>query len=265
MRFDRYTELELSRAGRVLTIMLNQPDRLNAVSRQMHEELSWVFQEAVDDPDSDVIVLTGAGSAFCAGGDLNWLNEQIEGEIEPFYLESRTMRRIVYGLLDCPKPVIAKVNGDAFGFGASIALLCDIVIAADTARFADPHVRVGLSAGDGGALIWPQLIGFAKAKHYLLTGDAIGAIEAERINLISFAIPASELDAFVARYTEKLCRGAQIAIRYTKSTTNLALRQLFNTVFEAGVAYEGLTKHSRDFREGARAVLEKRRADFKGE
>jgi enoyl-CoA hydratase len=262
--FEGYEELAFAREGRVLTITLNRPDQLNAVSKRMHDELARVFYDAADDPDSDIIVLTGAGIAFCAGGDLAWLGEQIENGLEPFYPESRAMRRIVYGLLDCPKPLVAKVNGDAFGFGASIALLCDVVIAAEGARFADPHVRVGLSAGDGGALIWPQLIGFAKAKHYLLSGDAIEAREAERINLISFAVAPDELDAYVERYAAKLARGAQTAIRYTKITTNLALRQLFDSVFEAGVAYEGLTKHTPDFREGASAFLEKRRPSFGG-
>lgn len=264
MNFDSYQYLAFSREGRVLTITMNRPDVLNAVSHALHEEMGRVFFEAADDPDSDVIVLTGAGKAFSAGGDLEWLSNQAAGNIPPFVNEAKTVRRIVQGVLDCSKPVIAKVNGDAVGFGCSIALLCDVIIAADTARFADPHVRLGLVAGDGGALIWPQLVGFAKAKHYLLTGEAIVATDAERMNLITFAVPADELDAYVAKYTAKLAKGAQTAIRYTKSVTNIALRQLFNSVFEAGVAYEGLAFHTRDFREGVSALIEKRRPEFTG-
>lgn len=264
MEFKGYDLLTMHRTDRVLTVTMNRPELLNAVSHALHEEMARIFFEAADDPDSDVIVLTGAGKAFSAGGDFEWLGDQIKGKRTPFVNDAKSMRRIVMGMLDCPKPIIAKVNGDAFGFGASVALLSDIVIAAEHARFADPHVKLGLVAGDGGALIWPQLIGFAKAKHYLLTGDPIGAVEAERCNLITFVKPADELDAFVAGYAAKLARGAQSAIRYTKSVTNIALRQLFCSVFEAGVAYEGLTTYTADFREAVEAVLEKRKPSFTG-
>jgi enoyl-CoA hydratase len=261
---SKYETLHFTRQGRVLTITINLPGKLNVVTERLHNEMASVFYEASDDKDSDIIILTGAGKVFCAGGDLNWLDGELNAGLMPFVIESRTMKRIVHGLLDCPKPVIARVNGDAMGFGASIALLCDVVVAVDTARFADPHVKVGLSAGDGGALIWPQFIGYAKAKHYLMTGEPIGAIEAERIGLITFAKPADELDAFVEKYAERLARGAQTAIRYTKITTNIGLRNLLTSVFEAGVAYEGLCKHTADYREGVSAFLEKRRPDFTG-
>ncbi|WP_327753876.1 enoyl-CoA hydratase-related protein (plasmid) [Sphingobium sp. SJ10-10] len=264
MNFDHYKLLDFSRDGRVLTIIMNRPELLNAVNHELHDEMARVFFDAADDRESDIIILTGAGRAFSAGGDFEWLDKQVKGDRIPFVHEAKTMRRIVMGLLDCPKPVIAKVNGDAMGFGASVALLCDVVIAANEARFADPHVKLGLVAGDGGAMIWPQLIGFAKAKHYLLTGDAINAVDAERCNLISFAVAAEELDGFVAQYAAKLARGAQSAIRYTKSVTNIALRQLFSSVFEAGVAYEGLTTYTADFGEAVHAVQEKRRPQFTG-
>jgi enoyl-CoA hydratase len=261
---SRYKTLLFSRAGRVLTITINLAEKLNVVTHQLHEEMAQVFQDAADDPDSDIIILTGAGHVFCAGGDMNWLKDELENGIAPFITESRTMKRIVHSLLDCPKPVIARVNGDAMGFGASIALLCDIVIAVDTAKFADPHVKVGLSTGDGGSLIWPQLIGYAKAKHYLLTGEAVGAVDAERLGLITFAIPAEEFDAYVTKYAERMARGPQSAIRYTKITTNIGLRNLLTSVFEAGIAYEGLCKHTADFREGVTSFLEKRRPNFTG-
>ncbi len=262
MAFEGYETLSFTRERRVLTVTMDRPEVMNAVSHQLHLEMGRVFIEAADDPETDIIVLTGAGGTFSAGGDVNWMMDMAAGRRGPFVEEMRVMRRIINGLLDCPKPVIAKVNGDAMGFGASIALLCDIVIAADTARFADPHVKLGLVAGDGGALIWPQLIGFAKARHYLLTGDAVAAPEAERMGLITFAVPAAELDDFVANYAGKLARGAQSAIRYTKSATNIALRQLFASVGEAAIAYEGLATYTGDFREGVAAFVEKRRPEF---
>jgi enoyl-CoA hydratase len=262
MAFEGYETLSFGRDGRVLTIVMDRPEVMNAVSHQLHVEMGRVFIEAADDPDTDIIVLTGAGQAFSAGGDVNWMADMAAGRRGPFVEEVRMMRRIIHGVLDCPKPVIAKVNGDAMGFGASIALLCDVVIAADTARFADPHVKLGLVAGDGGALIWPQLIGYAKARHYLMTGDAIAAPEAERMGLITFSVPAADLDAYVAQYAAKLARGAQTAIRYTKSAVNIALRQLFTSVGEAAIAYEGLATYTSDFREGVTAFIEKRRPEF---
>ena len=261
---SRYSALRFDREGRVLTITINLPEKANVVTHVLHEEMARVFDDATDDPDSDVIVLTGAGTVFCAGGDMNWLADELRDGLAPFVVEARTMKRIVHSLLDCPKPVIAKVNGDAMGFGATIALLCDVVFAGAGARFADPHVKVGLVAGDGGALIWPQLIGFGKARHYLLTGDAIDAQEAERLGLIAFALPTAELDEAVSKYAVRLSRGAQTAIRYTKIATNLALKQLLNSVFEAGVAFEGLSRHTEDYREGVMAFVEKRRPVFNG-
>lgn len=261
---SRYHALRFDRSGRVLTITIDLADHSNVVTRELHEEMARVFDDAADDPDSDIIVLTGAGSIFCAGGDMNWLADELRDGLVPFVGEARNMKRIVYSLLDCPKPVIAKVNGDAMGFGATIALLCDVVFAANGARFADPHVKVGLVAGDGGALIWPQLIGYGKARHYLLTGEAIEASEAEKFGLITFAIPAVDLDDAVAKYAERLARGAQTAIRYTKIATNLGLKQLLTNVFEAGVAFEGLSRHTDDYREGVTSFLEKRRPNFTG-
>ena len=260
----RYESLRITREGRVLTITIDPSNPANAVTQRLHEEMSWIWNDVTDDPDSDVIVLTGAGAVFCAGGDMNWLGDELRDGLAPFVVEQRVMKRIVQSLLDCPKPIIAKVNGDAMGFGATIALLCDVVFAAEGARFADPHVKVGLAAGDGGALIWPQLIGYGKARHYLLTGDPIEALEAERLGLIAFATPASLLDAEVDQYAKRLARGAQSAIRYTKVATNIGLRHLLTSVFEAGVAFEGLSRHTSDYREGVTAFLEKRKPDFTG-
>ena len=174
MSFDHYETIKFDRNENVLTVTLNRPDRLNAVSVQMHHELSTLFRYISADKQSDVVVLTGAGRAFSAGGDLYHL-DQARQDPALFYEDMRQGKQLISSLLDCDKPVICRMNGDAIGLGATIALFCDIIIAADEARIGDPHVRVGYAAGDGGAVIWPQLIGYARAKQYLLTGDLISA------------------------------------------------------------------------------------------
>ena len=213
MSFDHYETIKFDRNENVLTVTLNRPDMLNAVSVPMHHELSTLFRDISADKQSDVVVLTGAGRAFSAGGDLDHL-DQARQDPALFYEDMRQGKQLISSLLDCDKPVICRMNGDAIGLGATIALFCDIIIAADEARIGDPHVRVGYAAGDGGAVIWPQLIGYARAKQYLLTGDLISAKEAQQIGLINFAVPRAELDATVDKWASRLARGATLATRW---------------------------------------------------
>ena len=196
MDFASYECLTFTRNGRILTVTLNRPDQRNAVNARLHHELSYVFTDVQRDEGSDVIVLTGSGSAFCAGGDIDWMQLSVDEPME-FEKTVREAKDIVYSQLDLEKPLICRLNGHATGLGASLALLCDIIIASDEAKIGDPHVSVGLVAGDGGALIWPQLVGYAKAKKYLLTGELMTATEAERIGLVSDVVPRAELDAAV--------------------------------------------------------------------
>ena len=158
-----YQTLLLTRRSRLLTITLNRPEVLNAFAAAMHIEIIAALRFAATDPGSDVIVLTGAGRAFSAGGDLERMEQCIENPGE-FDRDAADAKRLVFTLLDIEKPVIARVNGHAVGLGATLALLCDVIFAAESAKIGDPHVKVGLVAGDGGAVIWPQLIGFARAK-----------------------------------------------------------------------------------------------------
>lgn len=248
----------IAREGRKLTVSLNRPHALNAITMPMHHEIGEVLAWAARDEESDLIILTGSGRAFSAGGDINDAEGGVDMDL-PDHIRLASARLLFNAMMDCAKPIIARVNGDAIGLGATLALLSDIIIAVDTARFADPHVKVGLTAGDGGALIWPQLIGFARAKQYLLTGDMVDAVTAERIGLINFAVPASELDTVVDKYAGKLLNGAQQAIRYTKLATNLALKTLGNSVFETSLAYELLTGHTADHRERLENFRERRR------
>ena len=259
--FSAYKTIQHSRRGRVLTLTLNQPDKLNAVSEQMHTELASLFNDAADDPDSDVIVLTGAGRAFSAGGDIEWMQSAIDDPAS-FDRTATEAKRIIFSLLDCEKPVIAKLNGHAAGLGATIALFCDLVFAADTAKIGDPHVCVGLTAGDGGAVIWPQLIGYAKAKEFLFTGDLIPAPEAARIGLINRAVPAAELDVAVDAYVDRLTAGAQYAIRTTKMSVNIGLKQLAHSIMDASIGYEVVSNRTADHREAVAAFREKRKPVF---
>jgi enoyl-CoA hydratase len=259
--FTKYTTIRVARRGRILVLTLDRPDKLNAVDRTMHAELATIFEDAADDPESDVVVLTGAGRAFSAGGDIPWMQTMID---EGFEQTAREAKRIVFSLLDCEKPVIARVNGHATGLGATLALFCDVIFAAETAKIGDPHVSVGFTAGDGGAVIWPQLIGYARAKEYLMTGDLIPAPEAARIGLINRALPAAELDAAVDAFADRLASGALVAIRTTKMAINIGLRQLASSVMDACLAQEALSNASADHQEAVAAFREGRKPVFTG-
>jgi enoyl-CoA hydratase len=256
-----FETLVLARDGRLLTITLNRPETLNAVNEQMHAELERVFTFAGDDAFSDVLLLTGAGRAFSAGGDLAYLADTAR-QPERFDVDVRRAKRIVYSILELEKPLVCKLNGHAVGLGATLALLCDVIFAAEHVKIGDPHVSVGLVAGDGGAFLWPQRIGSARAKEYLLTGELVPAAKAEQIGLINHSLPAAELDAAVARFCERLLQGSTNAIRWTKVAINLELKRIAHAVMDAGIAYEAVTIRSADHREAVEALHEKRAPRF---
>jgi enoyl-CoA hydratase len=257
-----FETIALTRKGRLLTITLNRPDVLNAVNEQMHQELVDVLAFASQDEGSDVLLLTGAGRAFSAGGDLTYLADTAKHP-ERFDVDVRRAKRIVYTILDLEKPLVCRLNGHAVGLGATIALLCDVVFAAETAKIGDPHVSVGLVAGDGGAFIWPQRIGYALAKEYLLTGELVPAPKAHQIGLINHCLPAAELDAAVDKFCQRLLDGSTNAIRWTKVTINLELKRIAHAVMDAGIAYEAVSIRSSDHQQAVDALLNKRTPVFK--
>lgn len=266
-RFDitaaPYTRFSFERDERVLTAYIDSDHPVNGVDAPMHDELAKVFTDLQRDTDSDIIILSGKGRAFCAGGDMDWFDEQISdpGKFRDIAWDAK---RIVMSLLEMEKPIICRLNGAAAGLGATIALLCDMIIADETAKIGDPHVKVGLVAGDGGALIWPQLIGYAKAKELLMTGDLLTAAEAQALGLINYAVPADALDAKVAELVAKLQANPKWAVRWTKTVTNIPLRALAAQVMDASIGYESVSNTLADRAEAVAAFKERRAAKLTG-
>ena len=261
--YEGYETLKIAREGRIVTVSFNRPEVKNATNTLMHQELVRIFPEIGRDPDAAVVVLTGEGDCFSAGGDIAGMQRNLTDSRR--WTESMTEARdILMGVIDLDRPVIAKVNGHAIGLGATLALVCDIVVASETAKIIDPHVGVGLVAGDGGSVIWPALVGYAKAKRYLLTGEPITGLEAERIGLISEAVPADRLDDRVRDLAQGLANGASVAIRLTKKSINMDLRQRMDRLIEAHLGFETISYLSEDHREAVHAYIEKRPPNFTG-
>jgi enoyl-CoA hydratase len=261
--YEGYETLRVERQGKIVTVAFNRPEVRNATNPRMHQELERVFPEIGRDPDANVVILTGAGSAFSAGGDLAQMKLNLNDRAR--WNESMgEARRILVNLLDLDRPVIARINGHAVGLGATLALFCDITIALDTAKIADPHVKVGLVAGDGGSLIWPILAGHARTRLLLLTGEAITGARAAEIGLITEACTAATLDARVNAIAQELAKGAAVAIRGTKRALNLVLRQQLEAAIDAHLGFETMSYLSEDHREAVTAFVEKRNPVFTG-
>ena len=264
MNFSDYKATEFRRDGRVLHATFNRPQTMNAIDGALQADLDRLFDDVAADRETNVLVITGAGRAFSAGGDIEDMQKCID-DPDLFIKGTEMGKKLVFSILDCPKPIIAKVNGAAIGLGATVALFCDIVFAANHAKIADPHVQIGVSAGDGGAVIWPALIGYARAKSFLFTGDPVTGAEAAEIGLINKAVPAEELDALVDAYAQRLANGATRAIQYTKMSVNIALKDHARRVLDASMAWETLAQRTKDHQEAVNAFREKRQPRFTGE
>jgi enoyl-CoA hydratase len=261
--YDSYRHLEITKRDRVVTVTLNRPEVRNAIDAGLHPELGRIFTDLDLDDDCDVVILTGAGGYFCGGGDLNWVLS-LHGDPVRSAAAIRTDRRIQNSMLDLEKPIIAKVRGPAIGLGCSLALFCDFVYATPDATFADPHVSVGLVAGDGGALIWPQLVGYARARRYLLTGDAIKGAQAAEIGLITESVPGEDLDTAVEELAARLRQGATHAIKWTKTSINAGLKVMANAIIDRAGAFENMTQMTNDNRVALEAFLAKEKPTFTG-
>lgn len=263
MDYSNYRKIAFRRDGKVLHATFNRPEVLNAFDAEMDYEVGRLFDDVARDDETNVLVLTGAGKAFSAGGDIEHMQTVID-EPKLFLDGLRNGKKLLYSMLDCPKTIIAKVNGAAMGLGATIALFSDLVYAAKHAKIADPHVKVGYAAGDGGAVIWPALLGPARAKRYLLTGDVLTGEDAARIGLVNEAVAAEDLDRTVDEIAQRIANGASLAIQFTKMSVNVTLKQQLVSVIDASFAYEALSGRSEDHQEAVTAFREKRAPRFTG-
>jgi enoyl-CoA hydratase/carnithine racemase len=261
MDYKDYQHLTFERRPHgVVFITINRPEVLNATNDRLHWELTQVWLTLDADAEARVAVVTGAGRAFSAGGDL----EMVEANARDPRRLAQVVREasdLVYNMINLDKPVVSAINGVAVGAGLVVALLADISIIAESARFTDGHTKLGVVAGDHAAILWPLLCGMAKAKYYLLTSDFIDGKEAERIGLVSKCVPADTLLPTAFEIADKLALGSQQAIRWTKRSLNNWLRQA-GPIFDQSIALELLTFMGEDVREGLQAIREKRPPRF---
>ncbi|MFC2005943.1 enoyl-CoA hydratase/isomerase family protein [Chloroflexota bacterium] len=251
----------------VAIVNIGRPEVLGALSKDgLHEFHHRIFQDLARDETVKAIIVTGEGRGFCSGADVRGMKRDIkeEGVTEPEGIVLYTAQQLVDAMLDIEKPTIAAVNGHAMGLGATIALFCDIIIAAETAKFADSHIKVGLVPGDGGTIIWPLLIGPARAKELLMTGDIIDAKEADRIGLVNRVVPLEDLMPTAKELAKRLAKGPTLAIGWTKRSINKKIKEEVNMVMDGCSSSERISFNTYDHKEGTLSFLEKRPPQFKG-
>ena len=244
----------------ILWVTLNRPDVLNAADARLHTELVALWETIDRDPEVTVAVITGAGRAFSAGGDL----QMVENAYQNYAEISRILeeaRDLVYNMLRCQKPIVSAINGAAVGAGLVVALLADVSIAGKSARLADGHVRMGVAAGDHAAIIWPLLCGMAKAKYYLMTSDFVSGEAAEQMGLVSLCVADEALLDKAMAVATNLATGPRQAIKYTKRALNQWLWQAA-PIFDHSLALEMLGFFSEDMMEGVASLRQKRPPRF---
>jgi len=247
------------------TITLNRPERLNAITFEVYHELTDFFAKLRDEKSVRVVVITGAGRAFCSGGDVRDIIGALQGRDAEGLLEfTRLTCDLIRNMRSLPKPIIASLNGTTAGAGACIALASDIRIAADEAKIAFIFVKVGLAGTDMGATyLLPRVVGFAKATELLMTGDFVEANEAERIGLYNRAVPRDELEPATREFAARLANGPALGIAKTKEMLNRELHMSFESALEAEAVAQALCMQTPDFKEAHAAFLEKRPAKFR--
>lgn len=259
------TEIVYTVSGQVAYVTLNRPEALNAIAPPQRDRLITLLGETSADPSVRAVVLTGTGRGFCAGADLRGggsSGERVAGDV------ARVIRlgaqRLIAAVLDCEKPVIAAVNGTAAGLGAHLALACDLVLAAESARFIEVFVRRGLVPDGGGAYLLPRLIGPQRAKELMFFGDAVSATDAERLGLVNRVVPDEELEKTARDWAERLATGPTRALALTKQLVNASLDSDRTTAFAAEAAAQEINMTTEDAREGVASFVERRSPEYRG-
>ncbi|MFF8016297.1 enoyl-CoA hydratase-related protein [Streptomyces sp. NPDC007929] len=258
-------EVVHTRGGHVLSVTLNRPESLNALTAGQREEVIGLLSEASASAEVRAVVLTGTGRGFCAGADLRAAGapgERLPGDV------ARTLRtgaqRLIAAVLDCEKPVIAAVNGTAAGLGAHLAFACDLVLAAESARFIEVFVRRGLVPDGGGAYLLPRLVGPQRAKELMFFGDALTAADAERLGLVNRVVRDEELEKTARAWAERLASGPTRALALTKQLVNASLDTDRATAFAAEAAAQEINMATADARDGLRSFVERRSPEYRG-
>ncbi len=264
-RYDKYECLKVDVSEKIAIVTLNRPEARNAINQKLIRELRSIWDDLADDHAVNVVILTGAGQYFSVGGDVKAMSERPGGDVleEGEVHDPMISRRLANRQLELDKPIIAAINGDAIGLAATHALLTDISVMADDARIGDTHVsRVGLVAGDGGAVIWPLLVGVNKAKEFLMRGTLLKAAEAERLGLVNHVAPRAEVLAKAREIALELANGPTWAIRWTKLSVNQIVKDRVNMLLETSMALEQVTFETADHKEAATSFKEKRKPRF---
>ena len=249
-------------------IILNRPEARNAMNPEMREGYLSALARCGEDPDIRAVVLTGTGKGFCTGADLSG-SRAATGATGPAHpgatrAAMQPSQRVIRALWDLEKPIIAGVNGVAAGLGAHLVYACDLVIAAEDARFIEVFVRRGIALDAGGGFLLPRHVGLHKAKELVFFGDDLSATEAERLGLVNKVVPAAELEATLTAWARRLADGPTFAIGLSKRLLNRSLQADMDTLFAEEAFSQALASNSEDMREGIRSFMEKRPPAFKG-
>ena len=267
MNYNGFSYLGVSIEDRIATVTMRRPAEMNVASTGLIGELELFWRTVTTDDDVSAVVLTGEGKTFSAGGDIKHMAARA-GTKEGLQHAMRTpgaTRRLWQSMLGVEQPIIAAIQGDAMGFGANLALFCDVTVMFEEARIGDTHVKIGLVAGDGGAVIWPLLIGIARARDFLMRGRVVRGAEAQSIGLVNYAVPSDKVADQAREIAAELVALPKWAVRWTKLAVNKQLQDSLNLVLDTSISYEMLTMQTADFGEAARAFVEKRKPNFTGD